>query len=553
MIGLVSLVAAAGPVLGPSLDEIDPLQRCVEAAQTEAGLDGALAAPDGTPPPSLSGPVDRIAVVVGVPCHRDPTIPSLQYSTRDAVRVAAVLEDAGFAVVPLLTVVDRHALFATLDDAERALAPDGTLLVYFSGHGMLQEGGGSLRRYLVLSDTEVRSIRTTGVPVRDLEERIGTADATTRVLIQDTCFAHRGGKSITSLPSGEGDQEKGMLPLEPTFRPTAGEIRLYASRFFESATESVALRSSVYTAHLLGALSAPGSDLDGDGCTGLLEAHAWARDRTEADRGGLQVPIAAASGSPNLDLGCVPTAPTHAVIDTADSDRWRIELTQARTRDRFEAGAVPPGRYDLSVGRLATEDGALVRQRVYDGPIRLAAGDWLEIEREIARRKPTVAVRATAHLLRSRTLPQTAYGIEVVRSERDRGGGRWIWGASARASPGPGPDQVAKRLVEGFVAGGFAWSAAVRPRDDTVQIAFAPQIAAGFVRQTPYGPDKVLQPAVGPVGEASASIVASARRGSLRLGFGARIAPLLFRESVSAQRLAFDVAPVATVAAGVAW
>jgi uncharacterized caspase-like protein len=145
------------------------------------------------------------------------------------------------------------------------------LFVYFSGHGMLRDDDGKLLRYLVLSDTDLTSIESTGLSLADLDRRVSGVDAETRVVIHDTCFADRiGGKSPACRGPGH---TKGLSSPEANLALAPGDLRLSASKFFEQALESPEYRSSIYTHHLLGALSEPEADLDGDGCVGLIEAH----------------------------------------------------------------------------------------------------------------------------------------------------------------------------------------------------------------------------------------------------------------------------------------
>jgi hypothetical protein len=532
---LLASAAAAAPVLeAPDTEPTAPWERCV--ADAEGEVDDLPAVED------LGG--DRVAVVVGVPCHRSEAIPSLRYASRDAARVTEALRAGGFTVLPLLTVVDRATLLDALDAAARAVSPEGTLVVYFSGHGVLREEGGELRRYLVLSDTELTAVGSSGLAVRDLEARLGEVPAAARVLVQDTCFAHRGGGKSVVPPALTGERAKGLLPLEPPVRPAQGELRLYASRLLEQATESVALRGSVYTAHLLDALAEPASDLDGDGCTGLLEAHAWARDRTVDDRGGLQVPISTASGAPNVVLGCDPAPAAWAVVDRPADDRLRVQLVGPEGGAVAVPGGVEPGRYGLTVQRWSTSGGQLVPLPLFDGPIRLRAGEWLDLEQALAERGPRFDLRGIGGWAASRTLPRALIGAEGVVGLRDRGWGRPSVGLALRIAPGPGPDAVAKRTVDLLAVGG--WSV----RLPVAGLEAGPRVAAGGVLRVPTdrGSPQDAPSAWGLVVEPALALIAGRPRGSARLGVGARLVPV-----ERADRVRLDAAPVVVFGAGPRW
>lgn len=250
-------------------------------------FDHAAACVEAAGPVQELGPVqpaDRLALLVGVPCHEDPSIPSLQYSSSDAARLGSVLEERGFVVHRLTTSVTRQAFEDALEALSDALTRDGELVVYFSGHGVLRTVNGELERYLVFSDADLGRIEATGLSSHELEARVQGIHASRRTVIQDTCYAAgERGKGLAG-PSGA----KSLSIPAPALGPV--DTRLYASRFYEIATEEPELGGSVYTTLLVRALQDASADLDGDGCVGLLEAHAHATPATTAWRRGFQHP-----------------------------------------------------------------------------------------------------------------------------------------------------------------------------------------------------------------------------------------------------------------------
>ncbi len=374
VVALVAGLLAAGDArAAPVLEEATPerlLERCVGAADAEVDL-------PALPEPTRS---DRVALVVGVPCHRLPGLPSLEFSSRDAARVGAALSEGGFSVLSLTTLVDGADLLAAVDRAEALLEPGGTLVVYFSGHGVLREQAGKLTRWLVLSDTDLERVTETAVPVSALEERLATTGAATRVVVQDTCFAS-GGKGL-GLPA----HAKGLGPVEVA-RLAEGDVRLWASRFFEQAIEAPERRASVYTDHLLAALRDGEADLDGDGCVGLLEAHRLAEARTIEERDGFQVPVAASVGVEDLLLACAPHPPSRAVL-VSPPEGWTLEL-EREGEPAPVTPALAPGAYEVEV----RDEGRLL----HAGRLQLDAGDRLDLEAEVARaRRPAAYLQAGA-------------------------------------------------------------------------------------------------------------------------------------------------------------
>lgn len=535
-------IAAAAPVLSNDSAQ-DPFARCVAAADAEAGVTSGSVqlVPDSS---------DKIAVVIGIPCHHSPQIPSLQYSTRDATEMGAHLADAGFDVVPLLTSVDRRTLLDTLDRVQRSLAPDGLLVVYFSGHGALREEGGELHRYLVMSDTELGAVHMTGLSVRTLEDRVDQIAAGSRVIIQDTCYADR--------PTGPVvERDKGVLPLEPGIELQAGDFRLYGSRYFEQAVESVDLRGSIYTVRLLEAMNEPGADLDGDSCVGLLEAHSWARDRVVADRAGYQVPQlrsnAHGEDAAYLLSVCSSSAPKRAVLDVPTEEGWSLSVRDAMGRAVLGRSLLP-GRYRFTMSELVPSDtGDLTRQIRFDGVRSVHAGQWLALHDEIANLRPLRWISATADSAWTHELPLFGLGLEGRLALADRGKGRLIVGLGGGYRPGPGGTRTYSPKEDNAAASGevafqpIAFRAgeiegSLRPtrtlllrRDDVLLIG--PAFVFGAVIRDAYSPARSsVQPQVdsspplfGSFGEVAIGITYSHKPLLLSADLGTR-ALLLARE-----------------------
>lgn len=335
-----------------------------------------------------------------MPCHRSPAIPSLAWSSRDAVRVGTRLQRAGYRVDFLTSSVDRDDLLSALDAISEQADPDDTVLVYFSGHGVLQEQAGQVRRHLVFSDTKLDRLPTTALAAAELERRLARMDVTDKVLIQDTCYAagtESGGKSL--VRTRPGVKQLALPDHGPA--PTAGEQRMYASQFYEQAIELPELRGSVYTHHWLDALDDPLADLDGDGCVGTLEAHIAAAQSTEAERDGFQHPQLQAGSPSNLNLGCTGE-PTRAVL--------------------LDAGptVVDPGRHVIET---RTSRGP------YRGSLTVQAGDWIEVPVVARSRSAYGMVGVHGGLDDLGSGPSPSVSASAWWAATDRGAGRPVVGA----------------------------------------------------------------------------------------------------------------------------
>ena len=327
--------------------------------------------------------------------------------------------------------------------------------MYFSGHGVLREEGGQLRRYLVFSDTMLSAVRTTGMSVLSLDDRVSRADATTRVVVQDTCFAATpGGKSLGLPADGEG--RKGLALPEPRLALQPGDVRLYASQFFEIAMESPELRASLYTHHLLEALTTPEADLDGDGCVDLREGHGWARDRTSKARDGLQTPQGHFVDTGDLTLGCVPSDPVRGVFQRLDREDWTVEI-RARAGGVVQrgGGALPAGRYRVEVGRLEdTGTGSIAHHTLMDTTLRLKAGAWVDLPEVVAeRRAPIRTLGIDAGWRGAGSLPAMGAGVSGWYAMPQRRFGRTVVGIRSHLGAGPIPDYPGDLIAEHRGAG----------------------------------------------------------------------------------------------------
>ncbi len=463
---------------------VDPVQRCVDAAAAE--LDEAGTASDTTLPATS----DRVAIVVGVPCHRTAGIPSLAFSSRDAEQVAQILGAADYDVIRLTHLVDRADFVAALSAAEATLSPKGSLVIYFSGHGVLREDQGKLKRYLVFSDTELADVRQTGVSVLSLDERVSKVPAQSRIVVQDTCFAAEpGGKSL-GLAGSAGSRIKGIAAPEPRLALEAGDARLYASRFFEQAVEDPSVRGSLYTHHLLKALAQGEADLDGDGCVGLTEAHSWARDRTSEVRGGFQTPLAHFHDA-NVTLGCTPRQPTHGVLQLPQDETWSVDVRDGSgALVRSEPGSVPPGRYRVVVGHLKEVGlGQVARHTVMNRRLKVKPGDWIDLTSEAWAARKTLTSLAFEGTYRSRgeQLPILGAGFSVMHLRGHTRIGRPLLGARVHGGAGMITHQGKETTASTFGGSLLLGMQLSLHQGKEVQLGTGPVLGFGPYRWTPVG------------------------------------------------------------------
>jgi uncharacterized caspase-like protein len=164
---------------------------------------------DGLPP------TRRWAVVIGVDRYDDPAIPRLKYCASDAKLLADTLvKDCGYAPerVLLLTNDAKSAelqpvggnLRKELTSRLAKVAQNDTVLVYFSGHGFLDDQG---QGYLAPRDCRVADLGKTGLKTDDLRAMLQACRADNKVLLLDCC--HAGGARGEGGAAAPSSQELG--------------------------------------------------------------------------------------------------------------------------------------------------------------------------------------------------------------------------------------------------------------------------------------------------------------------------------------------------------
>ncbi len=244
----------------------------------------------------------RVAVLIGVDGYADPELAGLRFAAKDAQDLADVLEDPEYGAFDRVFVLtgaeatSAQGIQQAIDYATADLQRDDTFLLYLSGHGTLTldpvEGS---RLWFLPSDGELTRATDTGIAITWLEERVAQVEARRRVLVMDTCHNGRDKSSLDSTTARLLEGMRGDAPAPRGFREVSeSEARLFAAQYHQPAMEDPDLGNGVYTHFLMQGLTdhADDADLDRDGLVDVAEAHDFARDRTIAHTGGLQVPRA---------------------------------------------------------------------------------------------------------------------------------------------------------------------------------------------------------------------------------------------------------------------
>ncbi|MBW4524765.1 MAG: caspase family protein [Phormidium tanganyikae FI6-MK23] len=143
-------------------------------------------------------------LLVGVNRYKDPHLPSLQYSAIDCQGLSEALIDATQAFqarsmqsrhdfgVPATIAQVRDSL-STIVQSAQAL---DTVLVYFSGHGVLETE--TQRPILCLADTQTADLLKTGLSVSELLEQLSHSSAKQQIVWLDACHDSTLGEMLSN-------------------------------------------------------------------------------------------------------------------------------------------------------------------------------------------------------------------------------------------------------------------------------------------------------------------------------------------------------------------
>jgi hypothetical protein len=217
-------------------------------------------------------PDGKYALIVATSRYTDPRLTKLEAPARDAASLATVLSMPTIGGFEVKSVVDAPApkvmqeIEAFFDGRRR----DDLVLLYFSGHGILDEGA---RLYFATTDTRIDRPRSTAVPASFVNELMNESRSRRQVLMLDCCnsgaFA-RGAKAGGNIGTGERFEGRGKVVI------TASDALQYAFEGQDVEGEGV---RSVFTQVLVDGLRSGEADLDRDGLVALDELYDYVYGR----------------------------------------------------------------------------------------------------------------------------------------------------------------------------------------------------------------------------------------------------------------------------------
>ena len=330
----------------------------------------------------------RVALLVGVDNYANVELNDLAFAGKDARDLARVLEANGsfdqLVVLNNAEATSRTAILRALHEITADLQWDDTFLLYLSGHGTLTiDPTDGTQLWFLPSDSDLSNARNSGIDVAWLENQVAQVSARRRVLMMDTCH---NGRDKSGLAPGTAKLLAGLRgdpPPPRTFKEVSeSEARLYAAQYYQPAMEDSDLQNGVYTHYMLEALQAGAeqADLDRDGLVDVTEAHDWARDKTIAHTGGLQVPRAEYRIVGREEIYLAGSNSTRKAAERALLTAQDAILAKGRVLVNGQARGVLPELIAIDPGihliEVTDENGRSILKR----KIRVQAGETLMLE-----------------------------------------------------------------------------------------------------------------------------------------------------------------------------
>jgi uncharacterized caspase-like protein len=189
------------------------------------------------------------------------------------------------------------------DDLRRKVGKEDLVLIYFAGHGTLEDDASSpdndgLAKYLVMWDTRSDQLYTTALPMDEIGRIFGRIDCQSMVYFGDACYA--GGARSVSRPFRATPSEAFLDRLAGG----KGRVIVTAASAKEVAQEDDKLKHGVFTYYLLEALSGK-ADSDADGFVTIDEAYLYLSKVVPEATGRAQHPVKKGEVEGSLVVGRV--------------------------------------------------------------------------------------------------------------------------------------------------------------------------------------------------------------------------------------------------------
>jgi uncharacterized caspase-like protein len=213
---------------------------------------------------------NRLALIIGNSKHEDKELSRLVAPEVDVDKLTDVLRNPQIGGFDTVKTLINESVSTVLEEIARFYSKkkhDDLLLLYFSGHGLLDENG---RLFLALNDTKREVLRGTAVSAAFITDEMNNCRSRRQVLILDCC--HSGAFSRGS--KGVGADVGTAAAFEGT---GYGRVVLTATDSTQYAWEGDQVigqaESSLFTHYIIQGLQSGVADSNQDGAITLSEIY----------------------------------------------------------------------------------------------------------------------------------------------------------------------------------------------------------------------------------------------------------------------------------------
>jgi formylglycine-generating enzyme required for sulfatase activity/uncharacterized caspase-like protein len=219
----------------------------------------------------------KVALLVGVSDY-EPGLEPLPSAVKDVAALQQVLANPEMgefadAAVTVLQNPSRQAMEDAIYSLFANRQRDDLVLFYFSGHGVVDEGGEFYFASRFTRKEQGKLVPTTAVAARPVRDWVEQSRSQRKIIILDSCFSGAFARGVQAKDSGSVNPEQ--------FLGGKGTAILTASTSTQYALTQDSLDLSVYTHYLVEGIRTVGADQDDDGWIAAEELHAYAKSKVK--------------------------------------------------------------------------------------------------------------------------------------------------------------------------------------------------------------------------------------------------------------------------------
>jgi uncharacterized caspase-like protein len=219
----------------------------------------------------------KIALLIGV-SEYEPGLDGLPSAVNDVAAMQQVLTNPGMgefadADVTVLPNPNRQAMEDAIYNLFANRQREDLVLLYFSGHGMVDDGGEFYFASRLTRKEQGRLVPTTATAARSVCSWMEGSRSQHKVIILDSCFSGAFAKGVKAKDSGS------VNPAQ--FLGSKGTAILTASTSTQYALTQEGFDLSIYTHYLVEGIRTGGADQDDDGFIGMEELHIYASSKVK--------------------------------------------------------------------------------------------------------------------------------------------------------------------------------------------------------------------------------------------------------------------------------